>query len=233
MNEVHPVVSCDICTEFEALERNVQEPFSMAANAKEWDARHREAAQNSPAEPASIVSEWLPLLPVGAALDLACGTGRHALMLAARGQFVNAVDWSGSALDILESRALTAKLPVSRADGASYTRSRAHGIRLIQANLEDNQLPEALFSLILCLQYLQRSLFQQIAAALRPGGVLVFETFTRAQLNHSGGPRNPDHLLESGALRTAFPGLHTLFYRELNAGQGIASLVAQKPPKIG
>jgi hypothetical protein len=32
-------------------------------------------------------------------------------------------------------------------------------------------------------------------------------------------------------LRTAFPGLHVLFYRELNAGQGIASLVAQKPQK--
>ncbi len=93
--------------------------------------------------------------------------------------------------------------------------------------------PEALFSLILCLQYLQRSLFQQMAAALRPGGVLVFETFTKAQLNYSGGPRNPAYLLESGELRTAFPGLHTLFYRELNAGQGIASLVAQKPQKKG
>ena len=37
----------------------------MPANVTEWDARHREAAQNSPAEPASIVSEWLPLLPLG------------------------------------------------------------------------------------------------------------------------------------------------------------------------
>jgi hypothetical protein len=59
----------------------------------------------------------------------------------------------------------------------------------------------------------------------------VFETFTRAQLSYSGGPHNPAYLLESGELRTAFPGLHTLFYRELNAGQGIASLVAQKPQK--
>jgi tellurite methyltransferase len=205
----------------------------MAANVTEWDARHREAAQNSPAEPASIVSEWLPLLPHGAALDLACGTGRHALTLAGRGQFVNAVDWSGAALDILENRARKAKIHVSRADDTSGAGSRVNGIRLIQANLEEIRLPEALFSLILCLQYLQRSLFQQMVAALRPGGVLVFETFTRAQLVYSGGPRNPAHLLESGELRTAFPGLRTLFYRELNAGQGIASLVAQKPPKNG
>jgi tellurite methyltransferase len=205
----------------------------MPATVTEWDARHREAAQNTPAEPASIVSEWLPLLPLGVALDLACGTGRHTLMLAARGQFVNAVDWSGAGLDILENRARKAKLPVSRANDASAAGSRTHGIRLIQANLEDIQLPDASFSLILCLQYLQRSLFQQMAAALRPGGVLVFETFTQAQLNYTGGPRNPAYLLESGELRTAFPGLHTLFYRELNAGQGIASLVAQKPQKNG
>jgi len=201
----------------------------MPANETAWDTRHREAAQNLPAEPASIVLEWLPLLPRGPALDLACGTGRHALLLAGRGQFVNAVDWSGTALDILENRARKAKLQVSRTGDASTEGSQTHGIRLIQANLEDIQLPEALFSLILCLQYLQRSLFPQVARALRPGGVLVFETFTLAQLNYSDGPRNPAYLLESGELRTAFPGLHTLFYRELNAGQGIASLVAQKP----
>jgi tellurite methyltransferase len=221
----------------QALERTVQGPFLwpltflMSVNVAEWDARHRDAAQKPPAEPASIVTEWLPLLPTGPALDMACGAGRHTLLLAARGQFVNAVDWSGAALDILEARARAAKLVVSRAGVASAPESRNGGIRLIQADLANTeaiQIPAAFFSLILCLQYLQRSLFQQMAAALRPGGILVFETFTRAQLNYSGGPRNPEHLLDSGELRTAFPSLHTLFYRELNAGQGIASLVAEK-----
>jgi tellurite methyltransferase len=203
----------------------------MLTNATEWDARHREAAQNSPAEPASIVSEWLPLLPTGLALDLACGTGRHTLLLAARGQAVVAADWSGAALDILESRARKANLHVSREDTADPGDSRARGIRSIQANLEEIRLREAAFSLILCVQYLQRSLFAQIARALRPGGMILFETFTRAQLNYAGGPRHPAHLLEPGELRPAFPELHMLFYRELNAGQGIASLVAQKPRK--
>jgi SAM-dependent methyltransferase len=91
------------------------------------------------------------------------------------------------------------------------------------------RLPVASFSLILCLHYLLRSLFPQMARALCPGGVLLFETFTRAQLNYAGGPRNPAYLLEPGELRTAFPELRVLFYRELNAEQGIASLVAQKP----
>jgi tellurite methyltransferase len=200
----------------------------MPANAAEWDERHREAAQNVPAEPASIVSEWLPLLLDGPALDLACGTGRHTLLLAERRHWVTAVDWSGTALDILENRAWKAKLHVSRNDAADLAESENRGIRLIHANLEEIKLPESAFSLILCLQYLQRSLFSEMAHALRPGGMLLFETFTQAQLSHSGGPRNPAYLLEPGELRTAFPELDVLFYRELNAGQGIASLVAQK-----
>jgi hypothetical protein len=70
-----------------------------------------------------------------------------------------------------------------------------------------------------------------MARALQPGGILLFETFTRAQLNYEGGPCNPAYLLEPGELRTAFPELHLLFYRELNAGQGIASLVAERRRK--
>jgi len=54
------------------------------------------------------------------------------------------------------------------------------------------------------------------------------ETFTSAQLEFAGGPRNPAYLLETGELRDAFPGLRVLFYRELRAGQGIASLIARK-----
>ena len=205
----------------------------MPANVTEWDARHREAAQNPPAEPAGIVSEWSRLLPRVRALDLACGTGRHALLLAALGLSVMAVDWSGTALDILENRARKEKLPVSRVGAAAMAEPSSRGIRLIQANLDELILPHNLFSVILCFHYLQRSLFPQIVRALRPGGLLLFETYTRAQLNYSGGPRNPAHLLELGELRTAFPGLHVLFYRELNAGQGIASLVAQRPQHKG
>src|ERR1700681_2927158 len=70
-----------------------------------WDARHRAAAQRAFAEPASFVRELLPLLPTGPALDLACGTGRHTLLLASRHQPVTAVDGSKVALDVLEQRA--------------------------------------------------------------------------------------------------------------------------------
>jgi SAM-dependent methyltransferase len=205
----------------------------MPSSQSDWDAKHRLAAEAPPSEPASIVCELLPLLPAGPALDVACGTGRHALFLAARGQHVTAVDFSSVALDTLGARARGAYTPVRRSSSIQAAgRHLRGGLDLIQANLEETQLPERRFDLIICVQYLQRSLFSQMARALRPGGVLLMETFTRAQLEFSGGPRNPAYLLETGELREAFPELCVLFYRELSAGVGIASLLAQKPKKI-
>jgi tellurite methyltransferase len=205
----------------------------MPASQSDWDARHRLAAERAPAEPASIVRELLPLLPRGPALDLACGTGRHTLLLASRGQHVVGMDWSNVALEILESQARAERISIERVGSFERSGRRApRGIDLFQTDLEQVELPEQAFDLILCFQYLQRSLFPQMARALRPGGALLFETYTRAQLEFEGGPRNPDHLLETGELREAFPGLRALFYRELQAGQGIASLLAQRPIKL-
>jgi tellurite methyltransferase len=201
----------------------------MPTSPSEWDAKHRLAGQAPSAEPAGIVRELLPLLPMGQALDLACGTGRHTLLLAARHQQVTAVDWSATALEILESQARATQSPVRRIQSLeSAGRSSRGGIDLVQANLEEIAIPERSYDLILCTRYLQRTLFPLICRALRPGGMLLFETYTQAQLQFDGGPRHPDHLLEAGELRRAFPELSVLFYRELCAGQGIASLAAQQ-----
>lgn len=201
----------------------------MPASQSDWDAKHRLAAEAPLAEPASIVRELLPLLPAGPALDIACGTGRHALFLAERGQHVTAVDFSSVALNILEVRARSMHVAVRRsANFHEAGRPLRGSLDLIQADLERTHLPEGRYGLILCIQFLQRSLFPQMTRALRPNGVLLIETYTRAQLEFAGGPRNPAYLLESGELRAAFPELCVLFYRELRAGQGIASLVAKK-----
>jgi tellurite methyltransferase len=202
----------------------------MSSSQSDWDETYRHTAAAHPAEPASIVREFLPLLPPGAALDVACGTGRHSVLLGARGQQVTAVDWSRAGLEMLEARARAEGIPIRRISSAEQIVKRHHGgIDLVQANLQQLQLPENTFELILCVQYLQRSLFPELERALRPGGVLLFETFTQAQLAFNGGPRNPEHLLNPGELRTAFSGLRIIFHRELRAGQGIASLLAQKP----
>ena len=204
----------------------------MPARVSEWDAKHRAMAEEPTPEPASFVRELLPLLPLGPALDLACGTGRHTLLLASRHQEVTGVDSSGVALEILERRARASHYALTRVDlWAQIAGSGRFGIRLWRADLEQVLLPTNAFSLILCVNYLQRSLFPQIENALVRGGVLLFETYTQAQLEFVGGPKNPAYLLECGALRTAFPTLRALFCRELRAGKGIASLIAQRPDR--
>src|SRR6266849_5298059 len=106
----------------------------MPASQSDWDAKYRLAAEAPPSEPASIVRELLPLLPPGPALDIACGTGRHALFLAGRGQHVTAVDFSSVALDILEVRARRMHTPVRRS-GSIHAGGRhlRGGLELIQA----------------------------------------------------------------------------------------------------
>jgi SAM-dependent methyltransferase len=202
----------------------------MPSSQSEWDANYRLAEEGPAAEPAGILCELLPLLPAGQALDLACGPGRNALFLAERGRQVTAVDWSEPGLGIMEARAQNKKIHVRRIQKlAEAERTKRAGIDLFHSDLEKIQLLEHSYDVIVCIRYLQRSLFPQICRALRPGGMLLYETFTRAQLDFEGGPKDPHHLLKPGELREAFPELCVLFYRELRAGQGIASLAAQKP----
>jgi hypothetical protein len=59
--------------------------------------------------------------------------------------------------------------------------------------------------------------------------VLVYETYTVAQLEYPEGPRSPDHLLRPRELPESFNALEIVFYAEHNAGKGIASLLARKP----
>lgn len=182
-------------------------------------------------EPASILIEVLPILPHGRALDIACGAGRNAVFLASKGWDTTAIDSSPAGLTLARSAAQSASIPVSTSAvlPASLAKNALPGkgrLILIEADLDTCILPVQHFDLVVCTNYLQRSLFSSIENALRTAGVLIYETYTRAQLQFSEGPRNPDSLLRQGELREAFPTLTILFYRELSAGKGIASLLA-------
>src|ERR1700675_4828589 len=118
----------------------------MPSSQSEWDEKHRLAAERATAEPASIVRELLPLLPRGPALDLACGTGRHTLLLASRGQHVVGLDWSNVGLDILETRARAKHISVRRVGSFEKTGRRVpRGIELFQTDIEQATLREQAF----------------------------------------------------------------------------------------
>jgi len=199
----------------------------MAASASEWNAKYRAQAEEPQAEPARFRSRLLPLLPLGPALDLACGTGRT---VAAGPRHSRLPRWIPRLLrwgfssgthptPIARSRASNARRSGEAAAWEFNSASRSRG----------TNLPAQAFSLVVCVNYLQRSLFSQIERTLVPGGVLLFETYTVAQLEFAGGPTKPKLSFGVGRVENRVSGAAQFVYRELRAGKGIASLIAKKP----
>jgi SAM-dependent methyltransferase len=167
----------------------------------------------------SAPSVWLTgnrhLLPAkGESLDLACGSGRNALWLAERGFSTMAVDRNAEAIRSLAEEAWR----------------RGLSIRTEVVDLENGQsfLQPDSFGLIVVVHYLHRPLFPSIVGALRRGGVLVYETFTRAQAAR-GKPTNPAFLLEPGELLSLVQPLAIVASREGEfEGRMVASVVATR-----
>jgi len=123
-----------------------------------------------------------------------------------------AVDRNTTALDALSEEAKLRRL----------------SLRTQVVDLEDGPpfLDPDSFDLIVVVHYLHRPLFPGLVRALRPGGVLVYETFTRAQAAR-GKPTNPAFLLEPGELLTLVRPLQVLARREGEfEGKMLASVVA-------
>ncbi len=183
-----------------------------------WDERYRGEEAVPERGPAAFLVEYRRLLPPsGAALDVAMGTGRNALYLASLGYEVTGIDVSGVAVARCREEAVRLGLRVAA----------------VQADLESYELPQAAYDVVIDFYYLQRDLAPQLEAALRPGGVLVFESFTTEQRRFGWGPQREEHLLRPGELRSLFPGLETLQYREglVESERGtkaVAGLVAKK-----
>ena len=154
----------------------------------EWDARYRERGSESDRAPSRWVIEHCATLPADAViLDLAGGTGRHAEPIARTGRTVVCLDF------------------VYRAVAAATARYD----RILGVVADAIALPFArqAFDAIVCVSFLDRALFDVFAEMLKPGGVLVYETFTRAHLDVIGrgrahGPRNAAYLLAAGELPT-------------------------------
>ncbi|KRB87637.1 class I SAM-dependent methyltransferase [Noviherbaspirillum sp. Root189] len=134
--------------------------------------------------PSSWVVRFAALIPQGEVLDLACGSGRHARFLAARGYDVLAVDRDSDALQ----------------------RAAGPRIKTMLADLEGGGPASApwpfknqLFSGIVVTNYLHRPLFPHFLDSLAPGGVLLYETFAIGN-EQFGKPSNPAFLLQPGEL---------------------------------
>ena len=114
-------------------------------------------------------------------LDAPCGLGRHSVLAALYGYPVLAVD---------------------RDDDFALRASGFPEIEFRKTDLETGSWPlgDELFSGIIVVNYLNRPLFPELVRHLAPGGVLIYQTFTKAHAEANGKPANPDHWLKSGEL---------------------------------
>ncbi len=132
----------------------------------------------------------------GMVLDLACGGGRHARLMADMGYSVLAVDQDIGTIEAHKNPLITARC----------------------FDLEKDQWPfdQDLFSGIVVTNYLFRPRLDCLPEMLVSGGVLIYETFAQGNADF-GKPSNPNFLLKTGELLglTARHGLKVLAYEDI------------------
>lgn len=141
-------------------------------------------------------SAWLQRFaprPPGKALDVACGSGRNLRWLAEAGWQVTGVDRDMAATAALQSLA-----------------------KIIDADIENGPWPlqQQQFDLLVVCNYLWRPLFDNVKAAVKPGGWLIWETFADGQQT-IGRPSRPDFLLQRGELLRVFDDWRIVAYEDL------------------
>lgn len=168
----------------------------MPSSEERWDKRYRDAELANSTGACEVLRKHVHLLPAeGRALDIACGLGHNALLLAERGLNAKACDVSATALAKVEQ-------------AAQY-----HGLTITseQRDLEAEGLGSEQFDVICVSRYLHRPLCPAIISALKPTGLLFYQTFCAEKL---AGPSNPDFVLQNNELLSLFAPLRLRYYSE-------------------
>jgi SAM-dependent methyltransferase len=151
-----------------------------------WEQRYADRGSETDRVPSEWVIDRCRTLRVGAAiLDVAGGAGRHAGALARGGHLVTVIDFIPGAVAAAVAR-----------------HKRISGV---VGDVRAMPIRPGVFDAIVCVSFLDRSIFPALVNLLAPGGALVYETFTLAHLDvvargAARGPRNADYLLAPGEL---------------------------------
>jgi 2-polyprenyl-3-methyl-5-hydroxy-6-metoxy-1,4-benzoquinol methylase len=181
-----------------------------------WNEKYANSSVSDDALPDEWLSRQVAGMASGRALDLACGLGHNAIWLAQQNWTVDAVDVSAVGLSLADQRAETLG---------------CRAIRWIAADLDDFSPASATYDLVAVFRFLDRQRVPRlIVETLRPGGILVYETFLRAQMTREGNQLHSiSFTLESGELPKLFPELTVLAYEEVERhDRTVARLSARK-----
>jgi len=160
-----------------------------------WDGIYKKAGKSLPVD--VLVQNKFLLPKSGIALDLACGLGENAMILAEKGLDTHAWDVSSVALEKLQQNAQKKSLKIS----------------VKQLYIDSDSLSKNTFDVIVLAHFLDRSLCNAIMDALKPSGLLFYQTYVREKID-SIGPNNPAFLLARNELLQLFRPMNILVYRE-------------------
>ena len=138
--------------------RSGVERFVSDFDRRKWNRRYREESRNR-GDPSDLLQRWLPRLPRGRALDIACGAGRNAILLAQSGYQVDAIDISSAGLRRAREQAAQRGITVNWIE---------HDLDLDFDFARD-------YALIVVLWYVNLPLIARLAGCLSPGGCLLCE----------------------------------------------------------
>lgn len=187
----------------------------------DWDERYSRG-EHATQEPNPLLVRVAETLSPGRALDIACGAGRHALFLARHNWQVTAVDASRVGIEITLERARELGVEIDA--------------RVADLERGEFEIEKGAYDLISVFYYLQRGLWPELRAGLRPGGTLVAAIHLQDE-DAANSTGNPDFLLQAGELRAEFGDWEIMHYHETrwtdeDAGQHhrrTAEIVARKP----
>lgn len=171
--------------------------MTVNADANKWNRIYAAGDRRDP-QAANVLQQNTHLLPIaGKALDVACGLGANALLLAQCGLQTCAWDISQTAIDKLRSRSLELNI----------------ALQLETRDVTARPPDPISFDVIVVSRYLERTLIPVLIAALSDGGLIYYQTFIKDSTSDAG-PRNPDYRLERNELLRLFQSLQIVFYRE-------------------
>ena len=162
-------------------------------------------------EPIPFLKDNISLLPKNKALDLAMGEGRNGVYLATQGFEVLGLDIS----------------PIGLNKAQQLAKQFNTTIQTRVVDLENYQLEKNSYDVIICTYYLQRDLFDQIKDSLKPGGMVLIETFNTDYLKYSRFPKK--YLLKHNELLKIFKDFKVIRYQMYDDGkEAFSSIIAQK-----
>lgn len=169
-----------------------------------WNERYAGEEYIYGTEPNDFLAEHAGKL-TGPVLSLAEGEGRNGVFLASRGLEVHGVD--GSAVGLEKARKLAAsrgvEIETEVADLAVFVPRANHYGAVVSISAH---LPSAI----------RARLYPLVERCLVPGGILLLEAYSEAQLDRdTGGPKDLDLLMSVEKIERELPSLEPLLLREL------------------